>query len=154
MKEESKKEKLTVKTAVDDVIGGALVGTGVVGASVVMKVASAKFNLNPWLTPAIALALGIGGRIGANLVSNKNVKDGIKDVSSGFVAAAALDLAYKGLKKFDLLAKLPDELQTSIPQLSGGDRAQVISVPGFYGASDALRGDFQEANVMSSRLLS
>lgn len=151
------KEKITVNTVVDDVVGGMLTGTGVVAASVAMKYANGK--VNPWVVSLIALGMGIGGRVASNFVSNKKVKEGIKDVANGFTAAGALDLTVKAVKEFapNLLTALPTEVQSAIPSLSG-DREQVFRIPGLYGTeSDLLRGlnnSFQEAEVVGSSLLS
>jgi hypothetical protein len=153
------KEKLTVNTVVDDVVGGLLTGIGVVTASILIAYANGKVNstnkLVPYAISTGAIALGTGARIASNFVGNKKVKEGIKDFANGVTAAGSLGVAVKALKEF-APSLLPAEVQAAIPpQLSGGERVESFSqavIPSLYGDFDRLNG-YQEANVVGSSLL-
>jgi hypothetical protein len=154
-KGEGKKEVISLQSVADDAIGGLLTGIGGVAGTTAMIYANQK--MNPWIVSALGFGLGIGSRIASNYVSNKKVKEGIKDVANGITAAASVALAVKAVKTFapDFFNSLPAPVQSAIPQtLNGGEREQVFRIPTLYGASDLLSGDYQEAQVMSSSILS
>jgi hypothetical protein len=157
--EKGKKEVLTLNTVTNDLVGGLTTGLGVVGGSVAMKYASGK--VNPWIVSGVGILFGIGTRIAANFVDNKAAKDGIKDFSTGILAAGVLDATIKAVKQFapNLMSTLPAEVQAAIPtSLGGGERVQEFRTPQLYGpgGTQLLNGnvDYMPANVVGSSLLS
>lgn len=151
MNKDDSKKKVTVNAIVDDLIGGAMTGLGVAGGAVAMKMASTK--VNPWLVSGLGLLAGFGTRILANNIDNAKMRASVKDIGSGVIAAASLDLGIKAGKQFNLI---PASWTDKLPALSGREESR--TVPGFYGdlnASDLLNGlgNYQPAEVISSSLL-
>lgn len=127
-------KKVTVDSAIDELLGSAAAGVGVVGASIAMRMASGK--INPWLVTLLGLSAGYGLRL-----ASKN--ETAKDVGTGILIAGTLDGAKKLLNKFSGKVAALDSINASIPQLSGG--MGVTFVP------QNLRGDFTQAEVLPNR---
>ena len=122
------KEKVTVSTVTDDLMGGLLIGTGGIGTAALVKGVNAKFKLHPLVVAFVALALGIAARMSSNLVADKKIKESIKDLSSGMIAVASVDSA---IKLLDMVYPawrnmLPRSLQTALPTALGEAPAQEV----------------------------
>lgn len=129
-------KKITVDSALDELLGSAAAGAGVVGASIAMKMAAGK--INPWLVTLLGLSAGYGLRL-----ASKN--ETAKDVGTGILIAGTLDGAKKLLNKFSGKVEALDTINASIPQLSGAVGQTVSFVP------HNLRGEFAAAEVMPNR---
>lgn len=125
-------KKVTMDSAIDELLGSAAAGAGVVGASIAMKMVSGK--INPWLVTLLGLSAGYGLRL-----ASKN--ETAKDVGTGILIAGTLDGAKKLLNKFSGKVAALDTINQSIPQLSG-HVGQTINA-GFVPRN--LRGDFVPA---------
>ncbi len=101
---------ITLKSAKDEAIGALGASLGVIGGSVLMKMASGK--INPWLVSAVGLLAGYGIR----LISNNET---LKDVGTGLLVAGTLDAARKAVDAYG--ANIPglSLLSDNIPTLSG-----------------------------------
>lgn len=124
-------KKVTVDSAIDELLGSAAAASGVVGASIAMKMASGK--INPWLVTLLGLSAGYGLRL-----ASKN--ETAKDVGTGILIAGTLDGAKKLLNKFSGKVAALDTINQSIPQLSG--HVGQTFVP------QNLRGEFVPAEVV------
>lgn len=133
-------EKITLTKVKDDSIGAALLVGGLTLGSMAMKFANTKVS-NPWITPAIAVALGFGVRL---MTTNENAKD----IGSGVMAAGVADGLKKGLNM--LAAKVPalQAVSDSIPTLSGMGRMGEFPI-----IASQLRGDYAPAEVVSTAAL-
>lgn len=129
-------KKITLKSAVDEMIGSAGAGAGVVAASLLMKMANGK--MNPWLIPAIALVAGYGIRL---VASNET----LKDVGTGMLIAGTLDGTKKVLTQFSTLPGAA-QINASIPSLSGADEAQFYP----YYVAQNLRGHYADVEEVLS----
>jgi hypothetical protein len=149
MKEETKpaadKVTLSVNSVVDEVIGAATAGAGIIGGSYGMQLIRDKAKLNPWLVSAGGFLLGFGGRIGAGFIKNKQVREVVKDFSTGVMTAGVLDGAKKAV---DVLFPTADagsataKVKAAIPSLSGNDtrNGAGYGVPSIFSGVRGLRG--------------
>lgn len=122
-------KKVTMDSAIDELLGSAAAGAGVVGASIAMRMVSGK--VNPWLVTLLALTSGYGLRL-----ASKN--ETAKDVGTGILIAGTLDGAKKILNKVSGKVSALDTINQSIPQLSG-----YVGQSGFVPKN--LRGEYQPA---------
>lgn len=125
---------ITLKSAKDEAIGALGASLGVVGGSVLMKMASGK--LNPWLVSALGLIAGYGIR----LTSSNEM---LKDVGTGLLVAGTLDVARKAVDAFG--ANIPglSLLSENIPTLSGPNDPSGWSSTMYtsdFGDARSLRG--------------
>lgn len=135
-------KKITINSAVDELLGSAVAGSGLIGTSILMKMASGK--VNPWVVPVAAFGIGLIGRVYAG--SDKKYET-IKDLSNGILLAGTLDGAKKVFNKFAGKSAAIDYINASIPQLSGfGETFRVQ--PGFV--DDKLRGMYAPAVVVDT----
>jgi hypothetical protein len=143
-KENSLLKKVTIDSALDELLGSAAAGVGVVGASIGMK-ALKNANVNPWLISIAAAVAGYGIRLA--------VKDEtLKDIGTGILIAGTLDGAKKILNKVTATNKtgIFNTINTSIPELSGLGQTSFRVLPGYV--EDRLRGAYQTAQVVDMRL--
>lgn len=128
-------KKVTMDSAIDELLGSAAAGAGVVGASIAMRMVSGK--VNPWLVTLLALSSGYGLRL-----ASKN--ETAKDIGTGILIAGTLDGAKKILNKVSGKVAALDTINQSIPQLSGFGQFN----PGFVPKN--LRGEYQPAQEVKT----
>lgn len=128
-------KKITLNSVIDEGVGAAGASAGVIGGSLLMKMAAGK--VNPWLLPLIAFGTGYGIR----LISTN---DTLKDVGTGLLISGVLDGTKKVLTKFNIAALSP--INDNIPALSGGYVGE-IDFPVIPGN---LRGEYAPAEVMGN----
>ena len=132
-------------SVVDEVIGAAVAGGGIIGGSYAMQMLRDKLKLNPWLVSGGGFAIGFGGRLASNMIKSKVWRDVVKDLSTGIMTAGALDAAKKTV---DILFPAPapgsalETLKKAVPQLSGtnGDRMGTYNLPDYTGSFRGMRG--------------
>lgn len=125
---------ITLKSAKDEAIGALAASGGLIGGSILMKMASGK--INPWLVSAVGLVAGYGLR----LVSDNET---LKDVGTGLLVAGTLDAARKAVDTFGVNVPGLSLLSENIPTLSGpndpGGWSPTMYTPDFSDAR-SLRG--------------
>lgn len=136
-------KKVTMDSAIDELLGSAAAGAGVVGASIAMRMVSKNGKVNPWLVTLLALSSGYGLRL-----ASKN--ETAKDIGTGILIAGTLDGAKKILNKVTggkfTENSTMDTINKSIPQLSGYV-GQTFN-PGFVPKN--LRGEYQPAQEVKT----
>lgn len=157
-------ETLSVQSVTDDLIGGLMIGTGGIAAAALMKTVNGTKKIHPLLVAAITLALGIAGRIGSGYLQNKKIKESLRDLSAGVIAAGSIDTAIKTLDTVypQWRNMLPENLRNALPAALGAAPYTLsYNVPtsnvlnGGVGEinSNMLNGDVQDAQVISSNIL-
>lgn len=157
-------ESLSVQSVTDDLIGGLMIGTGGIAAAAVMKTVNGTKKINPLLVAVLTLALGIATRIASGYLQNKKIKESIRDLSAGIIAAGSIDTAIKTLDTVypSWRSMLPESLRNSLPAaLGAAPYTMSYNVPTaniLNGMDDInsnmLNGDVpQEAQVISSAML-
>lgn len=131
-------KKVSVDSAIDELLGSTASAAGVIGGSIAMKLATDK-KINQWLVTGIGLLAGYGIRLVA-----KN--ETLKDVGTGLLIAGTLDGAKKILNKVAGKVAALDTINASIPQLSGPEE---VAMPTGYIPSN-LRGNYAEVQEVSS----
>lgn len=157
-------ESLSVQSVTDDLIGGLMIGTGGIAAAALMTTVNGTKKINPLLVAVITLALGIATRLGSGYLQNKKIKESLRDLSAGIIAAGAIDASIKTLDTVYPAWRemLPPNLRKALPvPLGAAPYTMSYNIPTanmLNGMEDInsnmLNGDgVQEAQVISSTML-
>lgn len=131
-------KKITVNLVKNELIDAGAASTGVVGGSMLMKLAADY--VPGWLAPLAAIGIGFGARL---LSDNSTVKD----IGTGVMIAGVIDGTKKVLGKFAPNVPMLAQVNNAIPSLSGPGGEQV-----YYGfVPQQLRGDFTDAQVVDAQ---
>ena len=130
-------KKITLDSVKNEVIGGASAGAGVVGGSLLMKMAGGSLNsISPWLTPLIAILAGYGIRI---TVDNEM----LKDVGTGVLTAGVLAAVKQAITQFGGSVAALQTISASIPQLNGPTAPALLNNYLFNAQPNQTRANLQ-----------